>query len=248
MKFYSYIKKFLVWALILFFGSSILAVIAFKYIPVPCSPLMFIRCYQQMKAGESLKLKHDWVPLEEISPDLPLAVWSCEDQNFLIHNGFDFEAIERALKEKEEKGRVRGASTISQQTAKNVFLFPTSSSGKTAWIRKGLEAYFTVLIEVFWDKQRIMEVYLNTIELGDGIYGAEAVAQEHFGVPALSLTRNQCALIAVTLPNPRKFDSSNPTSYLYKRQSWCLKQMRWLGHFPTREEMKEKNEEEKTEE
>jgi len=226
------------WVLIAFFGSSILAVVAYKYLPVPCSPLMFIRCYQQVKSGEELKLKHDWVSLDSISSDLPLAVWSSEDQNFLNHNGFDLTAIEKAIREKKERGRKRGASTISQQTAKNVFLWPTAASGKSAWIRKGLEAYFTILIEFFWDKQRIMEVYLNTIEMGDGIYGAEAVAQEHFGVSAANLTRNQCALIAISLPNPKKFNSSNPSRYMYKRQSWCLQQMRWLGHFPTREESK----------
>ncbi len=190
-------------------------------------------------------MKHDWVPLDSISPDLPLAVWSSEDQNFLNHNGFDFTAIEQALREKEERGRKRGASTISQQTAKNVFLWPTASSGKSAWFRKGLEAYFTILIEFFWDKQRIMEVYLNTIEMGDGIYGAEAVAEEHFGVSAINLTRNQCALIAISLPNPRLMKSNNPSRYMYRRQSWCLKQMRWLGHFPTREEEAAKNEAEK---
>jgi len=232
-KFLHKVKLTIMWVLIAFFGSSILAVVFYKYVPVPCSPLMFIRCYQQVRDGQSLKMKHDWVPLDSISPDLPLAVWSCEDQNFLNHNGFDVDAIETALKEKEERGRVRGASTISQQAAKNVFLWPSST-----WVRKGFEVYFTLLIEFFWDKQRIMEVYLNTIEMGDGIYGAEAVAQEHFGVNAKNLTRNQCAMIAVTLPNPRKFNSASPSSYMYRRQRWCLKQMRWLGHFPTREEEK----------
>ena len=209
----------------------------FKYIPVPCSPLMIIRCYQQVRAGETIKMKHEWVALEDMSPYLPLAVWASEDQNFLNHHGFDFSSIKKALEEKKSKGRVRGASTISQQTAKNVFLWPNST-----WLRKTLEAYFTVLLEFFWDKHRIMEVYLNTIEMGNGIYGAEAVAQEHFGVSAKDLTRNQCALIAVSLPNPRKFDSAHPSNYMYRRQSWCLKQMRWLNHFPTREEVSTKNE------
>lgn len=236
-KFFHKVKLTIMWVLIAFFGSSILTVVLYKYVPVPCSPLMFIRCYQQVKAGESLKLKHDWVPLEEISPNLPLAVWSCEDQNFLNHNGFDIGAIEQAMKEKKDRGRVRGASTISQQTAKNVFLWPSST-----WVRKGFEVYFTVLIEFFWDKQRIMEVYLNTIEMGDGIYGAEAVAQEHFGVHAKDLSRNQCAMIAITLPNPRKFNSASPSSYMYRRQRWCLQQMRWLGHFPTRDDNAEKEE------
>lgn len=236
-KFFSKLKRIIMWVLIAFFGSSILAVVIYKYVPVPCSPLMFIRCFEQISDGKSLSMKHDWVPLEEISPDLPLAVWSCEDQNFLNHNGFDFDAIKTAIEEKQSGKRSRGASTISQQTAKNVFLWPSSPDHpKLNWIRKGFEAYFTVLIEFIWSKQRIMEVYLNTIEMGDGIYGAEAVAQEHFGVRAIDLTRNQCALIAVTLPNPIKFDSAHPTRYMYKRQSWCLKQMRWLGHFPMEEE------------
>lgn len=236
-KFFAKLKRIIMWVLIAFFGSSILAVVIYKYLPVPCSPLMFIRCFEQISDGKSLSMKHDWVPLGEISPDLPLAVWSCEDQNFLNHNGFDFDAIKSAIEEKQSGKRSRGASTISQQTAKNVFLWPSSPAHpKLNWIRKGFEAYFTVLIEFIWSKQRIMEVYLNTIEMGDGIYGAEAVAQEHFGVRAIDLTRNQCALIAVTLPNPIKFNSANPTRYMYKRQSWCLKQMRWLGHFPMEEE------------
>lgn len=242
MKLIDKLGKALKWLLILFFGSSIFFVVIYKYVPVPCSPLMFIRCFQQISNHETLKLKHDWVPLEEMSPDLPLAVWSSEDQNFLNHNGFDLDAIKDAIKEKQSGRRTRGASTISQQTAKNVFLWPTASSGKMAWFRKGLEAYFTVLIEFFWDKQRIMEVYLNTIEMGDGIYGAESVAQEHFGVNAYNLNRSQCALIAVSLPNPRKFNSQYPSSYMYRRQNWCIRQMRWLGHFPTREEVKAQKE------
>ena len=228
------------WVLIIFFGSSILAVVLYKYVPVPCSPTMFIRCIQQVKNGDKLKLKHDWVPLEDISPNLPLAVWSCEDQNFLNHSGFDLEAIHSAISERNSGKRSRGASTISQQTAKNVFLWPSTADHKFLnWTRKGLEAYFTVLIEFFWDKQRIMEVYLNTIEMGDGIYGAEAVAEEHFGVNAINLTRSQCAMIAVSLPNPIRFNSANPTRYMYRRQAWCLRQMRYLGAFPMKEEKEE---------
>lgn len=230
------IWKTLKWLLIAFLGASILSVVVYRWIPVPCSPLMFIRCAQQLKAGESLKLKHHWVPLDSISPNLPLAVWSSEDQNFLNHNGFDIEQIKVAMKERAEGRRSRGASTISQQTAKNVFLWPSST-----WIRKGFEVYFTLLIETFWDKQRIMEVYLNTIEMGDGIYGADAVAREHFGCEAKDLTRNQCALIAVSLPNPIRFNSGAPSSYMYRRQSWVLRQMRWLGEFPRREENSQQN-------
>ena len=220
------------WMLIVILAGSILLVFMFKYIPVYTSPLMFIRACQQIGRGEQIRWHHEWVSLEDISPDLPLAVMACEDQNFLTHNGFDWEAIKKVMEEREEGKRFRGGSTISQQTAKNVFLFPTSSSGKLAWFRKGVEAYFTVLMEFMWDKQRILEVYLNTIEMGDGIYGAQAVSQEHFGCDAKDLTRNQCALIAITLPNPLKMNSATPTNYMYKRQSWCLRQMKWLGSFP----------------
>ena len=226
--------------LIVLLAGSILLVLLFRFVPVYVSPLMFIRAYEQVSRGEQIRWHHEWVPLDSISPDLPLAVMSSEDQNYLIHNGFDWDAIKRVIDERESGERFRGGSTISQQTAKNVFLFPTSSSGKLAWVRKGVEAYFTVLMEFMWNKQRIMEVYLNTIEMGDGIYGAQAVAQEHFGCDAKNLTRNQCALIAVTLPNPIKFNSASPSNYMYRRQTWCLRQMKWLGKFPmTPEEQKD---------
>lgn len=237
-KFFSTIGNIIKWMLITLLAGSILLVLLFRFLPVYTSPLMFIRTCQQIGRGEQIRWHHQWVPLEEMSPDLPLAVMSCEDQNFLNHNGFDWDAIQKVMEEREEGKRFRGGSTISQQTAKNVFLFPTSSTGKMAWARKGVEAYFTVLIEFMWDKQRIMEVYLNTIEMGDGIYGAQAVAHEHFGCDAKNLTRNQCAMIAVTLPNPIRMNSASPTNYMYRRQSWCLKQMKWIGHFPMRDEDK----------
>ncbi len=233
-KVFSFIGNTIKWLLIIFLITSIGMVVLYKYVPVPVSPLMVIRVCQQIGDNKEIKLAHDWVPLDSMSPNLPLAVMSSEDQNFFKHNGFDIDAINQALKEKRETGRERGASTISQQTAKNVFLWPESS-----WLRKGIEAYFTVLIETFWDKHRIMEVYLNTIEMGDGIYGAQAVAQEHFGRSADQLTREQCALIAATLPNPLRFDSSHPSRYMNKRQGQIVRQMRNLGHFPTREEAEE---------
>lgn len=230
-RFFSKTLMFIKWLIIIFLASSVLAVVAYKYIPVKLSPLMLIRCCQQVKRGETLRLKHEWVSYDKISPDLSLAVMASEDQNFLKHSGFDLNAIETALKESAEGKRRRGGSTISQQTAKNVFLWPASS-----WLRKGFEVYFTVLIEFFWDKQRIMEVYLNTIEMGDGIYGAEAVAREHFGCDASELSRRQCALIAATLPNPIRFDSSNPSRYMYKRQAWIMKQMRWVTPIGSKED------------
>ena len=223
------IRAIIRWVLVAFFGSTILAVVALRFIPVYFTPLMFIRCYQQIAEGKELKLAHHWVSIEKISPSLPVAVIASEDANFLSHHGFDYKAIEHAVKrnmEHPEKRRL-GASTISQQTAKNVFLWPGRS-----WIRKGLEVYFTGLIELMWSKQRIMEVYLNSIEMGDGIYGAEAVATEHFHTDALHLSRAQCALVAATLPNPRRFSSKSPSSYMLRRQSRILREMRHVASFP----------------
>ena len=216
-------KRILIWFFILSAGSVILL----RFVPVYFTPLMGIRCAQQAFSGEKLKLKHKWIPLEEMSPKMPMAVIASEDNRFPDHHGFDLIGINKAIKER-ERGRHRGASTISQQTAKNVFLWPSSS-----WIRKGFEAYFTVLIELFWSKERIMEVYLNSIEMGDGIYGVEAVAHEHFGEKASELTAGECALIAATLPNPLKYDSAHPSRYMLKRKSQILRLMRALPKFPS---------------
>ena len=223
------IKKTLKWIVVAFFASTILSVVALRFLPVWVTPLMVIRCYQQISEGRDLKLSHDWVSLDEISPSLPVAVMASEDARFLKHHGFDYEAIEKAAKRNREHPEKRklGASTISQQTAKNVFLWPGRS-----WTRKGLEVYFTTLIELLWSKQRIMEVYLNSIEMGDGIYGAQAVAEEHFNKDAKDLSRSQCALIAATLPNPRHFSSKNPSPYMLKRQSRILREMQYVSKFP----------------
>ena len=224
------IKKTLKWIVVAFFASTILSVVALRFIPVMVTPLMLIRCYQQVKAGEKLKLSHDWESLENISPHLPIAVMASEDASFLTHHGFDYEAIEKAMErnKKHPEKRKLGASTISQQTAKNVFLWPGRS-----WVRKGFEVYFTALIELMWPKERIMEVYLNSIEMGDGIYGAQAVAEAHFNTDAKSLTKAQCALIAATLPNPRKFSSKNPSAYMLKRQSRILREMKYVERMVT---------------
>lgn len=221
------IQKFFQWIVLFFFGSTIFFVLLYRYVPVPVTPLMIIRCAQQVARGEKIRLKHHWIPLSEMSKYMPVAVIASEDQRFLIHHGFDFTEIENAVKERMSGKRQRGGSTISQQTAKNVFLWPQSS-----WFRKGLEVYFTALIELCWSKQRIMEVYLNSIEMGDGIYGAEAVAQQHFGRSADGLTRPNCALIAATLPNPLKFSSKEPSPYMLKRQTDIMRQMRQIDLFP----------------
>ena len=224
------IKKTLKWIVVAFFASTILSVVALRFLPVVVTPLMLIRCYQQVKAGEELKLSHDWEPLTNISKDLPIAVMASEDAKFLDHHGFDYQAIEHAAKRNREHPEKRklGASTISQQTAKNVFLWPGRS-----WVRKGFEVYFTALIELMWPKERIMEVYLNSIEMGNGIYGAQAVAEEHFNTDAKDLTKAQCALIAATLPNPRKFSSKNPSAYMLKRQKRILREMKYVERMTT---------------
>lgn len=178
---------------------------------------MIIRLAEQIANGDELKLKKDWVPIEDISDNLIMAVIASEDNHFTSHFGFDFNAIEKAAKMNKRSKRVRGASTITQQTAKNVFLWPDRT-----WFRKGLEVYFTLLIEITWSKERIMEVYLNVIEMGDGIYGAEMAAQTYFHKPAKDLTKREAALIAAVLPNPRRWSPANPSSYIQHKQSRIL--------------------------
>jgi monofunctional glycosyltransferase len=207
-----------------FVGFSLSSVILFKWVPVPVTPLMVIRCAQQVKEGKPLKLKHDWVSKRKISDNLRLAVICSEDQNFVNHSGFDLEAIDKAIKESKTRKRVRGASTISQQTAKNVFLWPGRS-----WIRKGFEVWFTALIELIWSKERILQVYLNSIEMGNGIYGAEAAAGFYFRTTAEKLSSRQAASIAAILPNPRKYNAANPGPYVSGRIGWIMEQMQQYG-------------------
>ena len=219
--------KILKWGVAFFFCSTILVVVMYRFIPVYITPLMVIRCFQQVGKGEHITWHHHWVPLDKISPHLPVAVMASEDQRFLLHHGFDYKAIEKAVEHNMSSKKKRGASTISQQTAKNVFLWPGRS-----WIRKGFEVYFTTLIELMWSKQRIMEVYLNSIEMGPGIYGAQAVAEDNFGKDAVDLFRGECALIAATLPNPLKFSSKDPSGYMLKRKRQIEQQMKFIPSFP----------------
>jgi len=197
-----------------FFAISIISVIIFRFVPIPITPLMIIRCVEQKWDGKDLKLKKDWVSLEKISSAMPLAVIAAEDQKFEEHFGFDLEAIKKAEKynKKHQGKKTRGASTISQQTAKNVFLWPNRS-----YIRKGFEVYFTFLIEIFWSKQRIMEVYLNVIEMGNGVYGVEAAAQEYFRKPASKLSVREASLIAAILPSPLKWSPVKPNARVQKK-------------------------------
>lgn len=214
-KVFSFILK----TAITFIVLSIIWVVVYRFIPIPGTLLMLSR-----NINDNAPIHYDWQPLENITPHLALAVVSSEDNLFTQHNGFDLDAIKLAQEEAKKGKKLRGASTISQQTAKNVFLW----NGRS-WVRKGLEAYFTVLIELIWGKERIMEVYLNCIEMGNGIYGASAVAKHHFGTSADKLTKSQCALIAATLPNPRKYNSAKPSKYMLKRQSDILKLMKYIG-------------------
>ncbi|WP_445731302.1 monofunctional biosynthetic peptidoglycan transglycosylase [Mariniflexile sp.] len=219
-KIFRFLFKMLLW----FFAISIGLVIVFKWVPVPITPLMVIRTVQQKINGEDIVWKHDWESIDNISKNLQLAVISSEDQDFLNHHGFDMEAIEKALEYNKKGRRTRGASTISQQTAKNVFLWPQRS-----WLRKGLEAYFTFLIELIWSKERIMEVYLNSIEMGKGIYGAEAAAQYWFKRPAANLRQEEAAAIAAILPNPLRYRANPATNYIQKRKNWIVRQMGYFG-------------------
>ena len=209
-----------------FFGLSILSAILFRFIPIPVTPLMLIRCTEQlMDETKPLKLHKDWVSLDQISGNAQLAVICAEDQKYLDHFGFDIEAIKEVLNKKEQKKKIRGASTISQQTAKNVFLWPGRS-----WIRKGLEVYFTLLIETFWSKERILEVYLNIAEMGEGVYGIQAAGKEYFKKDAKNLNKSEAALIASVLPNPRKYSVKKPSSYIRGRQKWIMRQMGYWGN------------------
>ena len=217
-KIFRFIAKVIGW----FFLITFLLVLLFKWIPLPFTPLMAIRYFEHSDE----EIKHEWVPIEAISKNLQLAVICSEDQNFENHSGFDFEAIQKAIENNKKGKRVRGASTISQQTAKNAFLWPGRN-----YLRKGLEAYFTFLIEFLWSKERILEVYLNSIEMGKGVYGAQAAAQSWFGKDALNLSPSEAAAIAAILPNPRTYRANPPSNYISQRKSWITQQMKFYGEF-----------------
>ncbi|TPN87715.1 monofunctional biosynthetic peptidoglycan transglycosylase [Aquimarina algicola] len=213
------ILRFIIKSLILFIVISIIWVTTYKWINVPITPLMVIR-----KTQNKHIIQHQWVDLSKISKTLQLAVICSEDQRFIYHNGFDKKAIQKAMNDYKSGKKLRGASTISQQTAKNVFLWPQRS-----WLRKGLEMYFTFLIETLWSKERILEVYLNSIEMGNGIYGAEAAAIFWFNTSASNLKKEQATAIAAILPNPLHFLANPPSPYIQKRKRWIANQMRNYG-------------------
>lgn len=226
-KLFKFIIKLFLW----FIGLSVFWVLLYKYVPVPYTPLMAIRA---IDGDKEYQTRHDWVPIEEISPYLQLAVICAEDQTFLSHSGFDRKAIEKALENNEKGKKLRGGSTISQQTAKNAFLWP-----ERTWLRKGLEAYFTLLIETLWSKERILEVYLNSIEMGNGVFGAEAASQYWFKKSAKNLGKEQAAAIAAILPSPQRYKANPSSPYVARRTQWIVKQMRYYGPFTLKEKPKE---------
>lgn len=211
---------------LLFLGTSVLVVLLLRWIPVPASSFMIQNYVQTLRAGESLVplVNYNWVPYEAISPHMALAVVAAEDQRFPHHRGIDFAAIRQALQERAQGERLRGASTISQQVAKNLFLWPGRSL-----LRKGLEAWFTLLLELCWTKQRILEVYLNIIELGQRTFGVEAASQRFFSKSAEDIGSREAALLAAVLPNPVRYRVEAPSQYVRKRQAWILEQMERLG-------------------
>jgi monofunctional biosynthetic peptidoglycan transglycosylase len=206
-------------------ACSVLAVAAFRWLPVPVTSFMLQdRLGAAAARPAGYRFAHDWVPRREIAPHAALAVVAAEDQNFMLHGGFDLKAIDAAFREQQHGRRLRGASTLSQQVAKNLFLWPGRS-----WLRKGCEAWFTVLIEVLWPKRRILEVYLNSAEFGRGAWGIEAAAQRFFGKPAARLSRAESALLAAVLPSPNRLHAGRPSAYVRSRQDWVLRQMDQLA-------------------
>ena len=205
------------WKSFLWFNIiSLFFVLLYKFVPVYYTPLMAIRSIES--TSDTYETKHSWVAIEHISPNLQKAVIASEDGKFFEHNGFDIESMKKAFEKNQKGKKIRGGSTISQQTAKNVFLWPGRS-----YVRKGLEAYYTFLIELFWSKERIMEVYLNSIEMGDGVYGAQAASKYWYRREAKNLTRSEAAGIAVILPNPRKYRATGSSSYINRRKATITK-------------------------
>ena len=222
-RFFRFLFKSTIWFVVL----SVLWVLLYKFLPVPYTPLMAIRYFN---SSEGYEQHHNWVPIDEISSNLQLAIICAEDQKFAKHRGFDVKSIKKAYKSNKNGKKLVGGSTISQQTAKNVFLWPERS-----WLRKGMETWFTFLIENLWSKERILEIYLNSIEMGNGVFGAEAAAQHWFNKGADELNREEAAAIAAILPNPKKFKANPRTTYIENRKTWIVKQMRNYGTLALKE-------------
>lgn len=215
------IRTFFRWAFAVAFWFVVVSVLWVGLLGVVDPPVTWVMAQQSNEQEEFSRIQAD---LSDISRNLPLSIIASEDQRFMTHSGFSWEAMRKALERNKTAKRIKGGSTLSQQTAKNVFLWP----GRT-YLRKGLEAWFTVIMEALWTKERILEVYLNVAEMGKGVFGAEAAAQHCFDRPASKLTKEQSALITATLPAPRRFSCSRPSGYIRKRQQWVLRQMYNVG-------------------
>ncbi|MBP6749650.1 MAG: monofunctional biosynthetic peptidoglycan transglycosylase [Xanthomonadaceae bacterium] len=220
--------RWVLWAPVLAVIATVLQVAILRFVDPPLSAFMIARQFEAWGEGDrGFRVAYDWRDADEISPNLPLALVAAEDQRFPEHEGFDFEAIEKARKNNAKGRKIRGASTISQQLAKNLFLW--RGTGWTRWMRKGLEVWYTVLIETLWPKERILEVYANVIEYGDGVYGAQAAARTYFSKDAAKLTAGESARMAAVLPNPRKYSVAKPGPYVQRRARAIERQMRYLG-------------------
>ncbi len=219
--FWRKLRKFLLWGTLSFFVASISLVLVLRWVNPPTSAIRIARSIEANQAGQSFHAQSCWLSLPNLGPNLPLAVIASEDQRFNTHHGFDFTELAKAVK---EKGRKRGASTLTQQVAKNLFLWQGRS-----YVRKGLEAYFTGLIELLWPKRRILEVYLNVVEFGDATFGACAGAKRAFDTTPARLSPYQAGLLAASLPNPHVYDAAKPSVAMHRRASWAVKQMQSLG-------------------
>lgn len=222
-KFFRFVLKSILW----FFAITILWVVIYRFVPPPITYLMVERLVIQTFGSDDIRFKKDWEKLDNISDNLKKAAIAAEDAHFFEHHGFDFEAIEKAMEKNKRRKKTIGASTISQQVAKNVFLWPGRS-----WLRKGFEVYFTTLIELIWNKKRILEVYLNIIEMGNGIYGAEAASQFYYKKSAKNLSKLEAASIAAIFPNPRYWNPTKSAGFVGKKKQWILRNMRAMPPLP----------------
>ena len=217
--FFAKLRRWTLWLMLWWFVFTLLLVLSLRWFDPPTTAFMLQRSY----SGDAIEIQHEWFPLTRIAPSLPMSIIASEDQKFADHHGFDVAAIQQVIEDRQAGKKMRGASTISQQLAKNVFLWPGRS-----WIRKGLEVYFTAAIETLIPKRRILELYVNVVEFGDGVYGAEAAAQSIFGVSADALSNQQAALLAARLPAPKRYSIQPPSKYMKQRAQWIQQQVNQL--------------------
>jgi monofunctional biosynthetic peptidoglycan transglycosylase len=219
------LTRWMLIAILVWIAFTWLTVLLLRFVAPPTSAFMLERRWQAAREGQSgFIVRYQWVPIDKVAPELPISLVAAEDQKFPVHHGFDVQAIQDALDDAEAGERLRGASTISQQTAKNLFLW-----GGRSFVRKGLEVYFTALLEITWPKRRILEVYLNIAEFGDGIYGAEAASQQSFRTSSARLTARQAALLAAVLPSPKRYHAERPSPWVARHADWIEQQVHQLG-------------------